>query len=73
MHHVEPHEVEEVLYSRPRYTTSGRDNTLLVFGTTDSGRYLLIVTAEAPDGGLTIVTARDMTDSEKREFRKKGS
>ena len=45
----------------------------LVFGATDAGRYLLVVIADADDGGLTIVTAHNMTDAEKRAFQKKGS
>ena len=49
----------------------GRDDTELIYGRSQAGRYLFIVTAEALDGGLYIVTARGMTDSEKREFKKK--
>lgn len=55
-----PLEVEDVLYSRPRYVQSGRAGTREVFGQTATGRYLL------------VVTARDMTDPERRAFRRKG-
>ena len=72
-HQVAPHEVEEVLYGRPRYVVTGRAGTRLVFGSTAAGRLLLVVVAEAPDGGVTIVTARSMTDTESRTFRRKGS
>ena len=72
-HAVQPHEVEEVLYGRPRYIAPGRHGTRLVFGTTAAGRGLLVVIAESPDGGVGIVTARDMTDAEQRLFRRKGS
>ena len=72
-HAVQPHEVEDVLYGRPRFISLGRDDTRLVFGTTSAGRLLFVVIAEAIDGGLSIVTARDMTASEKRLFRKKGT
>ncbi len=71
-HGVLPEEVEQVLYSRPRYVTNGRDDTRLVYGTTDSCRYLLTVTAEAMDGGTYIVTARPMTVAERRTFEQKG-
>lgn len=71
-HGVAPHEVEEVLYGRPRYVASGRDRSTLVFGTTFAGRHLLVVTADAQDGGAYIVTARGMTDNERRTFRRKG-
>ena len=39
---------------------------------TAAGRYLLVVVAEGLDGRDFIVTARDMTDNEKRTFRAKG-
>lgn len=72
-HRVAPHEVEEVLYGRPRYLAPGRSDTRLVFGTTADGRHLLVVVADATDGGVSIVTARAMTDTEKRTFRRKGN
>ena len=72
-HTVQPHEVEEVLYGHPRYIASGRENTRLVFGTTAAGRRLVVVVAEAPDGGVGVVTARDMSSTEQRMFRRKGS
>jgi len=37
-----------------------------------AGRYLLVVVAEGLDGRDFIVTARGMTDNEKRTFRAKG-
>jgi uncharacterized DUF497 family protein len=71
-HGVQPSEVEQVLYSRPRLSTAGRHGTTLVLGTSSEGRHLLVVVAEAADGRDFVVTARDMTDSEKRLFREKG-
>jgi uncharacterized DUF497 family protein len=72
-HQVAPHEVEEVLYGRPRYLAPGRGDTRLAFGTTAAGRHLLVIIADAPDGGVAIVTARAMADTEKRTFRGKGN
>jgi len=71
-HGVTPEEVQEALYTRPRWITSGRSETTLVFAVTDAGRYLLVVIAPAFDGGVYVVTARDLTDSERRTFRRKG-
>jgi uncharacterized protein len=72
-HGVQPSEVEQALYTRPRLTTAGRDGTTLVLGTSNEGRHLLVVVvAESADGRDFIVTARDMTDNEKRLFREKG-
>ncbi len=70
-HNVLPFEVEEVVYTRPRLKRRGRDDTTLFYGQSNAGRYLFIVTAEALDGGMFIVTARDMTTAEKREFKLK--
>lgn len=71
-HGVTPEEVEEALYSRPRLVEPGRDGTRLVYCGTAAGRFLLLVVAEAPDGRDFIVTARDMTEMEKRAFRRRG-
>jgi uncharacterized protein len=71
-HGVQPSEVEQALYTRPRLTTAGRDGTTLVLGTSNEGRHLLIVVAESADGRDFVVTARDMTDNEKHVFREKG-
>ena len=70
-HGVAPIEVEQVLYSRPRLVAKGRDDVRLVFGTTDSGRHLAVVLSEAEDGRLFVVTARDMTESERRAFARR--
>ncbi len=72
-HHVTPEEVEAVVYTRPRLVLTGREGTEYVFGTTDAGRYLLVVLAESVDGRSYVVTARDMTDAERQAFRRKGS
>lgn len=71
-HGVTPSEVEQVLYGRPRLVVSGRDDTRLVLGTNMAGRHLLVVVTESADGRDFVVTARDMTDNEKRLFREKG-
>lgn len=70
-HEVIPDEVEQVVYARPRVTSKGRDGTTHVFGQTDAGRHLLVVLSEAQAGGHFVVTAREMTDRERRFFRQK--
>ena len=42
-HQVTPDEVEQVVYTRPRWVTNGRDDTTYVLGQTNEGRYLLVV------------------------------
>src|SRR5262249_4827929 len=58
--------------ARFRWVDQGREGTRLVFAVTSSGRYLFVVVTQAADGRDFIVTARDMTNSEKRTFREKG-
>lgn len=70
-HAVTPDEVEQVVNTRPRLTLPGRDETEYIFGTSDAGRYLLVVLVVALDGRDYVATARDMTDGERRGFRRK--
>ena len=42
----------------------------MVYGRTYAGRYLLVAAIDE-NGAAFIVTARDMTDAEKRTFRRK--
>lgn len=65
-------ELEEVWTEHPRYEVGGRADTRLVYGRTGAGRYLLVVTAEDVDGAF-VITARDMTDGERRIYQRKVS
>lgn len=50
--------------------TSGKDDSTLVYGCTAVGRHLFVVVVD--DGGEAfVVTARDMTEREKRTFKRK--
>lgn len=42
---------------------------MLVFGTTNAGRYAMVVLAEASDGREMVVTARDLNIRERRSFQ----
>jgi len=69
-HRITPEEVEQAVFTRPQFETSGRDDSTLIYGTTDAGRHLLTVmvdSAAEPDSWY-VATARDMTPSEKRLF-----
>lgn len=71
-HNVTPDEVEQVVNTRPHLVLRGRESTEYAFGTTTAGRHLMVVLAQAIDGRDVVVTARDMTDSERQTFRRKG-
>jgi hypothetical protein len=49
----------------------GPHDTEHVFGTANAGRYLLVVLTGALDGRDYVVTARDMTESERRSFARR--
>lgn len=69
-HDVTLDEVREALLERPYWSAPGRDGTTLVYGQTYAGRYLLVVALDE-GGEAFVVTARDMTDAEKKTFRRK--
>ncbi len=71
-HGVTPEEVEQAVNSRPRYEAPGREDSTLLYCATDEGRALLVVLAEAVDGRWYVATVREMTDTERRAFRRKG-
>lgn len=71
-HNVHPHEVEEVCFSMPlvqRTKSYGENPVYYVLGQTDAGRYLFCVIIQFPEGRGYPVTARSMTDKEKRRYR----
>jgi hypothetical protein len=70
-HSVTPDEVEDVLFCRPRLVQAGPHDTTYVMGTTFAGRYLFVVIAAAGRGGVYVVTAREMTEAERRRFRRR--
>ena len=73
-HNVTPEEVEEVCSSNPfvqRTKTCGDSPVYHVLGQTPTGRYLFSVIIQFPDGKGYPVTARSMTDKEKRRYKQR--
>lgn len=75
-HNVAPEELEEAVFdpsSRIFRTRSGQEGErrYLVLGLTEAGRYLFVVLDQVQGGLFYPVTARDMTDGEKRKFKSK--
>ena len=73
-HGVTPGEVEEACFGRPRVfraKSEGKNPVYYVLGQTGAGRYLFCVIIRFPDGNGYPVTARDMTDKEKRRYRRR--
>ncbi len=68
-HHVTFDEVEEAVYNR-RLVRKSRQY-LMVLGQTYGGRYLTVILDDVAQGRWYVVTARPMTDSERRLLRRK--
>jgi uncharacterized DUF497 family protein len=71
-HGVRPAEVEEVLWDDPWFEKRRGRQRYQVFGQTDSGRYLLVILDREYNSIFYVVTARDMTEAEKRHYQRKG-
>lgn len=69
-HHIEPEEVEVVCGGR-HLRERGRWGRLYILGQTEAGRYLFIVLARKKSGHYRVITARDMTQNERRRYREK--
>lgn len=69
-HDVEPDEAEAVLDNRPRILRTS-DEKYLAYGRTDAGRYLLVVFIRKPGPDIRVITARDLTDAEKRRLKRR--
>ena len=69
-HHVSFSELEEACFSDRRHVRRGREGLYKVFSQTAAGRYVLVVLVTLGGGNWRIVTAREMTDSERRLYTK---
>ncbi len=75
-HHVETHEVEEVLGSKPkfRFVEKGKregEDVYLALGQTSAGRYLSVLFIYRKSKEALILSARDMARKERRQYGKK--
>jgi hypothetical protein len=68
-HRVELDEVEDICYGKGLIERAG-GNKHVVLGQTQEGRYLFIVIAHKGKGTYRVITARDMTDAERRRFQR---
>lgn len=69
-HGVWPEEVEEAFFNPPYKVRRAASGKYLLFGRSEDGRYLLIVYAWH-GRHVRIITARDMTHSERRFLGRK--
>ena len=64
-HGLRPEEIAQVCLDPASHFRRARDGRYAVLGRTEAGRYVLVVGAYLGKGTLRIITARDMTDSER--------
>ncbi len=69
-HQVEPYEVEEAFFNPPYKVRRANSGKYQLFGRSEDGRYLFIVFVWQGNE-IKPITARDMTDSERRFFGRK--
>lgn len=75
-HNVIPSEVTEALDNRPqfRFVEKGHrvgENVYLALARSDAGRYLIVFFVYKSDRRALILSARDMTRSERRQYERK--
>ena len=69
-HAVEPDEVWEVCEDLLHLARRQGRNRYRLYGQTTNGRYLFVVLEHTRDTVYKPITARDMTDREKQNFRR---
>ncbi len=75
-HNVSQNEVREVLDNKPyfRFVEKGHrkgENVYAAMGQTHSGRYLIVFFVYKRDGSVLILSARDMTQAERRRYEQR--
>jgi len=72
-HRVEQRDVAEAFAGAPHFRLVEKghragENVYAALGQTDGGRYLIVFFVQRRDGRAVILSARDMTDSERRRY-----
>ena len=70
-HNIHDYEVEEaILFDKPIYEKS-RNDSFIAYAVTEDGRYIFIVFAVKEGNLIRVITARDMTEREKHNYKKR--
>jgi uncharacterized protein len=69
-HGITFEEVEGACLSEKRHVRRSREGLYKLFSQTVAGRYILVVLVNLERGNWKIVTAREMTDNERRLYDK---
>ncbi len=68
-HSINFKEVEEACLSDKRHVRKGKEGLYKLFSQTHAGRYILVVLVNLGSGNWKLVTAREMTDSERQMYK----
>ncbi|MBI4310730.1 MAG: hypothetical protein HY681_03020 [Chloroflexi bacterium] len=71
-HGVSWAEVEEACFTERRHVRRGREGLYKLFSQSAAGRYILVVLAHLGRGTWKVVTAREMTNAERRLYTRAG-
>lgn len=71
-HGVEPDEVEKVCFQGSPFIFRAGENRFFALGQTQSGRYLTIIFEYLGKNKAKVITARAMSNSERRFYKKRG-
>ena len=69
-HGVTLREAEVAVYQRGLVLRGRAENVYNVFGRTEAGRYLTIIVRYLGDGVARLITARDMSWTERRRYER---
>jgi uncharacterized DUF497 family protein len=69
-HAVETWEVEECFFDSENKKRRTREGKMLLYGRSSAGRYLFVVYV-VERSVVRVISARDMTDNERRLYRRK--
>ncbi len=75
-HHVQENEVEQLFHNSPyfRFVENGHragENVYAALGQTNGGRYLIVFFVHKQNRQALIVSARNMTDSERGQYERR--
>ena len=71
-HSVISSEVEEMFFGETHpFVEKGRENLYIVMGQTNTGRYIFTVVKLTGKGKAKIITAREMSDKDKKHYKRR--
>jgi uncharacterized DUF497 family protein len=70
-HNIKPYEVEEAIVLNKVFYRKGKSGKYLAYGVTNSGTYITIVFVLKQGGKVRVITAREMSDKERKYYKKR--